>query len=864
MLNLSGGDGDGISIGSTWNRFAIMALALPVLSVRHLDCNWYELIKLNQFRGLSMNIVQLFSKQILSALILMKDASIIHCDLKPENILLCTSVKPAAIKVIDFGSACMEDRTVYSYIQSRYYRSPEVLLGYQYSTAIDMWSFGCIIAELFLGLPLFPGSSEFDLLRRMLKILGGQPPDHVLKDAKNTSKFFKRVGSTHCFENNEASTGGSSYQALTEEEYEARELKKPLIGKEYFNHMKLEEIITSYPPRKNLSEEELVREYQNRTAMHDFLRGLFHFDPAKRWSPLQASRHPFVTGEPFVCPYKPLAETPRMPVAQNVKVDHHPGGGHWFAAGLSPQVLGMNRGAPYNSPHFQMVPYSHAGSYGSLGSHGSYTDGAGLGSSYGSYGDDNCMYAYYSPVGPSGLNIHAQGGISILGASPDARRRTTQFSHGNGLGVSPSAGNLGPMSLGVSPSQFTPPNSHIQVSAGSPGKYGPTSPARGTGVHGSPLGKGAAVSQFNKRRNWGYPGTASVQPHENSSSPQRQVQLYDGGSCSYPEGNSHGHSCSPRNVQSTSTAPSWRPQRGAIRSTTGSSSSKQSFVPSSTMPVSLASDSTFDKSESSSLPDPGDWDPNYSYLVGEIGTAHILNLQDDQQVWVHDAKGDFAVGSCDELLLEEDGSDMIAMTSEFTHGIQLNHAFSSSIPTVGVGRHNRTSYQAQTNSHVPNQRSNGSLHSGSHVEVGSPPSNHDMYSGYAHPMSKAPHFVPHFPPNSPSRFAQPPVQRSNAGQPSFSRSEWNYPKVQPPLPNRNAVGPRSPRSNTFTNGSSWGTYFNMMKKGRTCHHPQSTNGPYKKGVLRDRLLPKISSATVRRIDYSYFVEESVRNDVFAF
>ncbi|KAG4202886.1 hypothetical protein ERO13_A05G365300v2 [Gossypium hirsutum] len=81
-------------------------------------------------------------------------------------------------------------------LESRYYRSPEVLLGYQYTTAIDMWSFGCIVAELFLGLPLFSGASEFDLLRRMVEILGEQPPDYVLKEAKakNTSKFFKCVG----------------------------------------------------------------------------------------------------------------------------------------------------------------------------------------------------------------------------------------------------------------------------------------------------------------------------------------------------------------------------------------------------------------------------------------------------------------------------------------------------------------------------------------------------------------------------------------------------------------------------------------------------------------------------------------------
>ncbi|KAI3708276.1 hypothetical protein L2E82_37442 [Cichorium intybus] len=292
--------------------------------------------------------------KILYGLALMKDAAIIHCDLKPENILLCTSVKPAAIKIIDFGSTCMEDHTVYSYIQSRYYRSPEVLLGYQYTTAIDMWSFGCIVAELFLGVPLFPGALEFDLLRRMIKILG--------VGHKETSQV--------------SSCGRSSYQALNEEEYEARKKKKPSIGKEYFNHMNLAAIVKKYPYRKNLQDEDLAKESQIRLELIDFLRGLVEFDPAKRWSPLQASKHPFVTGEPFTCPYTPAPETPRV-------VDYHPAGSHWFATGLSPNVLGGNRVAMYNKSHFQVMPYAHGGNFGSLGSRGSYNNGTGLGSSYG-------------------------------------------------------------------------------------------------------------------------------------------------------------------------------------------------------------------------------------------------------------------------------------------------------------------------------------------------------------------------------------------------------------------------------------------------------------------------------------------------
>lgn len=723
-----------------------------------LDTNLYELIKINHFRGLSLSIVQLFSKQILRGLALMKDAGIIHCDLKPENILLCTRVKPAEIKIIDFGSACMEDRTVYSYIQSRYYRSPEVLLGYQYTTAIDMWSFGCIVAELFLGLPLFPGASEFDLLRRMIQILGGQPPDYVLKEAKNTSKFFKCIGSFHHVENGDVSMGGrSAYLALSEEDYEARELKKPSIGKEYFIHKNLEAIVTNYPYRKNLAEEDIVKESRVRLALIDFLRGLVEFDPAKRWSPFQASKHPFVTGEPFTCPYRPPAETPRVPVAQNVKVDHHPGGGHWFAAGLSPNIPGRSRATLHNSPHFQVVPYAHASSYGSLGSHGSYNDGTGLGSSYGSYGDNSNMFAYYSPAGPSAMNIHAQGGVSMLGTSPDARRRIIQFPHGNGLGVSPSAGNFAPLPLGTSPSQFTPPNSYSQVSTGSPGHYGPTSPARGS-CHGSPLGKMAAVSQFNRRKSWGYSG--SLQSQESSSSAHWQGHFTDGTSSNQSEGNSQAFGGSPLHLQSNSNATSWKQQRGG--SGIAFQNIPSSFTIGSNVQFAQTAGVVHEKPESSLLlPDPGDWDPNYS----------------------------------DELLLQDDGSDI---ATEFSKGMHLGQNFGSAEPLVGIGRF----------SHASSTSSNTSrpIQPFSHAEVGSPPT-HDPHAGYVRPMSKPSHFVPHISQNSPSRLGQQPIQRLNHGRSTAGRgSDWSQTKPSPP--NFSSGGPRSPGNSSFSNGMSWGRRAN--------------------------------------------------------
>lgn len=124
-----------------------------------LSINLYDFLKRNHFQGLPVALIRRFAVQVLVSLRFLKRLHIIHCDLKPENILLRHPSK-SAITVIDFGSSCFEDEKVYTYIQSRFYRSPEVMLGVPYNAAIDMWSLGCILAELYTGYPLFPGENE--------------------------------------------------------------------------------------------------------------------------------------------------------------------------------------------------------------------------------------------------------------------------------------------------------------------------------------------------------------------------------------------------------------------------------------------------------------------------------------------------------------------------------------------------------------------------------------------------------------------------------------------------------------------------------------------------------------------------------
>ncbi len=136
-----------------------------------LSLNLYELLKNTQFGGVSLNLIRKFAKQVLKALSFLarEDVDVIHCDLKPENILL-RHPKKSGVKVIDFGSSCRSNRRMYSYIQSRFYRSPEVILGLPYAVSIDMWSLGCILAEMHTGEPLFSGSDQFDQMQKIVKV----------------------------------------------------------------------------------------------------------------------------------------------------------------------------------------------------------------------------------------------------------------------------------------------------------------------------------------------------------------------------------------------------------------------------------------------------------------------------------------------------------------------------------------------------------------------------------------------------------------------------------------------------------------------------------------------------------------------
>ncbi|KAH8983603.1 hypothetical protein EDB86DRAFT_242643 [Lactarius hatsudake] len=164
-----------------------LCIAMELLSI-----NLYELIKANGFVGFTTALIRRFTSQMLMSLTLMRHHRIVHCDLKPENVLLRHPAK-SAIKVIDFGSSCFEHEKIYTYIQSRFYRSPEVILGMNYHMAIDMWSLGCILAELKTGFPIFPGENEQEQLSCIMEVLGLPDKDFVNRSSRKRL-FFDSTG----------------------------------------------------------------------------------------------------------------------------------------------------------------------------------------------------------------------------------------------------------------------------------------------------------------------------------------------------------------------------------------------------------------------------------------------------------------------------------------------------------------------------------------------------------------------------------------------------------------------------------------------------------------------------------------------
>ena len=268
-----------------------------------LGQNLYEVICENDYTGFNIMTVRKMMTQLLQCLDMLFDAHIVHCDIKPENLILDPQTN--GIKIIDFGSACFDNYTLYTYVQSRHYRAPEIILGIPYNNSIDMWSAGCIAAELVIGIPLFPGSSEFNQLFKITDMLG-KIPNELLAQGKKTSSYFNRLGS------------GENVKYIMKQpfEYEIENGIRLEPNKKYFKFKTLRELIMRIPLQiGGGAKEDITMISEMKLSLLHFIEGMLEYDPMKRWTPAQALQHPFITGRPFTSTWQPpyFCSQPRQP-----------------------------------------------------------------------------------------------------------------------------------------------------------------------------------------------------------------------------------------------------------------------------------------------------------------------------------------------------------------------------------------------------------------------------------------------------------------------------------------------------------------------------------------------------------------------
>jgi len=320
-----------------------------VLVTELLGANLFETLSANQFIGLHFETVRDIAEQLFGALGYLHDvAGLYHADVKPENILLSG---PEQIRLADFGTASVKGHQLHGpYIQSRFYRAPEVLLGCAYDKEIDLWSAGCVVAECFLGLPLFPGADEWAVAYRQVE-MRGYSPAKLLAEGQATARFFRRCGVGEKgppLANPGALQGripdldpSEGWVVLGEQEYYSRQAEEGdgaggetgnkqggegmPVFKRYFRYSSLEDVVRHYPylerpgggAEKNQTERQANLEWERsrgRPLLTDFLDRLLCMAPSARMEAADALQHPFLAGDPWPseadAPAAPLPPAP--------------------------------------------------------------------------------------------------------------------------------------------------------------------------------------------------------------------------------------------------------------------------------------------------------------------------------------------------------------------------------------------------------------------------------------------------------------------------------------------------------------------------------------------------------------------------
>jgi dual specificity protein kinase YAK1 len=244
--------------------------------VELLGMNLLDVLMRRPSYGLPIRLLQVATRDLFEALVIFRRCRVVHGDLKPENLVVCDG-EELRVKVIDFGQARLITELYDGDLQTLYYRAPEIVLGIPYAFPIDMWSAGCIIAELFLGLPLFGVESEFGLLHAQIAFLG-RVPRQMVENAARRKEFFLMTGDLK-----------SEARYCADRGYEIPK------SEPYFRETTLEATIKNHSRRPGQTTiEDIEVEAPARAALVDLLQRILVFMPDERITPEEGLRHPFL------------------------------------------------------------------------------------------------------------------------------------------------------------------------------------------------------------------------------------------------------------------------------------------------------------------------------------------------------------------------------------------------------------------------------------------------------------------------------------------------------------------------------------------------------------------------------------------
>lgn len=237
----------------------------------NLSMNLREVLKkFGRDVGINLRAIRAYAQQMFLGLSLLRKCNILHADLKPDNLLVNDTRN--LLKVCDLGSASpASENEITPYLVSRFYRAPEIMLGIAYDYAIDVWSVGCTLFELYSGKILFTGRDNNQMLRLIMECRGKLPPK-LLRRGTLTHLHFDDLLNFRSVE--EDKTTGRLVTRMLDFKKPTRDLKTRLMGK----------------GSKGLSDEEA----KELALFIDLLERCLNVNPEKRCSPSEALKHPFI------------------------------------------------------------------------------------------------------------------------------------------------------------------------------------------------------------------------------------------------------------------------------------------------------------------------------------------------------------------------------------------------------------------------------------------------------------------------------------------------------------------------------------------------------------------------------------------